>query len=99
VAASLLGAIGLPELVAESEERYEELATKLALQPERLAVIQRKLADQRLTMPLFDTRLYTRTLESAYTEIHRRAAAGLAPGDIHIDSALEACALGDVKNS
>jgi predicted O-linked N-acetylglucosamine transferase (SPINDLY family) len=86
VAASLLGAIGLPELRAENQEHYEELAADLALHPERLEAIRRKLADHRLTTPLFDTLLYTRNLESAYTEIHRRSAGGLLPEDIHIDS-------------
>jgi len=82
VAASLLEAIGLPELVAATHEQYEELAVDLASQPDRLAELRRKLANLRLTTPAFDIRLFTQTLEAAYREIHRRAAAGLPPEDI-----------------
>ena len=94
VAASVLGAIGLPELIAESQEHYEELAADLALHPERLEEIQRKLADHRLTTPLFDTRLYTRHLESAYSEVHKRSVAGLSVEDIRIDRVSETVAGG-----
>lgn len=82
VAASLLQAIGLPELVAESLEEYEELAVALALGPERLASLRRRLDEHRLTTALFDTAGYTRKLETAFAEIHRRRAAGLPPKDI-----------------
>jgi predicted O-linked N-acetylglucosamine transferase (SPINDLY family) len=82
VAASLLGAIGLPDLVAADLDQYEELAFQLASDPERLASIRRRLGAQRLTTPLFDTPRYARGLEAAFTEIHRRHLAGLPPDDI-----------------
>jgi len=84
VAASLLGAIHLPELVTASLEEYEHLATELATNPGKLAGIKRKLAENRLTTPLFDTRLFTRHLEAAYTAMHERHRAGLAPDHIVI---------------
>jgi len=82
VATSLLGAIGLPELVTGNPDEYEELALQLASNPERLAAIRRRLEEHRLTTPLFDTKAYARSLEAAYVEIHRRYLAGLPPDDI-----------------
>lgn len=82
VAASLLGAIGLPELVTSSQTDYERLAIELATQPDRLAALRRKLADNRLTTPLFDTARFTRHLEQAYAAMHARRKAGQRPGHI-----------------
>ena len=66
VAGSLLNAIGLNELITESEEAYEALALELATHPARLAQIKAKLEANCLTQPLFDTEQYTRHLETAY---------------------------------
>jgi protein O-GlcNAc transferase len=66
VAASLLAAIGLPELITESVEAYESLAIRLARDSAALAALKQKLAANRLTTPLFDTGLFCRHLESAY---------------------------------
>ena len=66
VAGSLLNAIGLSELIAASEEAYEDLALELATHPGRLAQIKAKLEANCLTQPLFDTEQYTRHLETAY---------------------------------
>ena len=55
VAASLLHAIGLPELVTVTEEQFEALAVTLATDPLRMAAIRDKLLVNRLTTPLFDT--------------------------------------------
>jgi predicted O-linked N-acetylglucosamine transferase (SPINDLY family) len=82
VAASLLNAIHLPELITSTTDAYEALAVELATNPELLRAIKDKLAGNRLTTPLFDTRLFTRNLESAYTEMAGRYQAGLAPGEL-----------------
>jgi len=79
VAASLLNAIELPELVTSTSEQYEEMAVQLAENPELLRKIKLKLARNRLKTPLFDTRLFTKHLELAYTRVHERHRAGLAP--------------------
>ena len=79
MAASLLRAIGLPELVTDSVVDYEALAAKLAGDPDLMASIRMKLALNRLSQPLFDTALFTRQLEAAYVAVHERAQAGLAP--------------------
>jgi predicted O-linked N-acetylglucosamine transferase (SPINDLY family) len=67
VAASLLHAIGLPELVTHSLEEYEALAVKLASDPAMLRSIRQKLEQNRLTQPLFDTDRFRRHIEAAYT--------------------------------
>jgi predicted O-linked N-acetylglucosamine transferase (SPINDLY family) len=77
VAASLLNAIRLPELITSNQEQYVELAVTLATDPRQLANLRQKLADNRLTTPLFDTRRYTEHLESAFTTIYERHHAGL----------------------
>ena len=82
VAASLLRAIGLPELITTSAEQYEATALALARDPARLAAIRRTLHDNRLTMPLFDTALFTRHIECAYHEMYERYQSGLDPEHI-----------------
>jgi predicted O-linked N-acetylglucosamine transferase (SPINDLY family) len=79
VAASLLHAVGLPELVAESLPDYEDLALKLAREPSFLVSLKSKLARHRSTHPLFDNRRFTRHIESAYStmlQAHRRGESG-----------------------
>jgi predicted O-linked N-acetylglucosamine transferase (SPINDLY family) len=76
VAASLLHAVGLPELVTRDWAQYFALAKSLALAPERLAAVRAKLAVQRLTAPLFDTERFTRDLERLYERIWRKHARG-----------------------
>lgn len=84
VAASLLTAIGLPELITSTPEAYEALAIELAVNPDKLKVIKRKLAGNRLTTPLFDTRLFARHIEAAYTVMYERYQADLPPEHIHV---------------
>ena len=66
VAASALQAIGLPELVTNSLDEYEALALKLAGDPELLGSLRARLAQNRLSCPLFDTTRLARHIESAY---------------------------------
>ena len=82
--ASLLSAIGLPELVTATPQAYEELAIELATNPGKLAAIKDKLARNRLTTPLFDTHLFTRHIEKAYEAIYERYQAGLPPDHIYV---------------
>lgn len=79
VAASLLHAIGLPELVTETLAEYEALALTLAREPARLRALRERLAANRLTTPLFDTEAYTQALEHAFAQAAERARAGLPP--------------------
>ena len=84
VAASLLKAIDLGELITHSPEEYEALAIELALNKEKLESIQEKLARNRLKKPLFDTPLFTKHLEAAYEAMYQRYQAGLPPDHIEI---------------
>jgi len=84
MAASLLKAIGLPELITANLADYETLAIQLATHPEQLAVIKQKLAANRLTQPLFDTALFTQHLEAAYQAMFDRYQADLAPDHIYV---------------
>jgi len=79
VAASLLTAMGLPELIASSLAGYEELALALARDPERLAAIKAKLLTAREESPLFDAGGFARHLESAYTAMWERQQRGKPP--------------------
>jgi len=84
VAASLLNAIGLPELIVTSIAEYESLAIKLANDPEKLLAIRQKLAANRFSMPLFNTPLFTRHLESAYRQMYERYQTGLEPDHLFV---------------
>lgn len=87
VSASLLNAVGLPELVTQSLQDYEALALELATNPLQLADLRRRFAANRRTHPLFDTALFTRHLEAGYAMIRARLAAGLPPDHLVIDGA------------
>ncbi|MBY0510423.1 MAG: hypothetical protein K2P94_09740, partial [Rhodospirillaceae bacterium] len=82
VAASLLTAVGLPELIVATAAEYERLAVTLAADSNRLAQLRRKLAANRATAPLFDTPRFARHLEEAYARMHARHHAGLPPDHI-----------------
>ncbi|OAI43794.1 hypothetical protein AYO42_05725 [Rhizomicrobium sp. SCGC AG-212-E05] len=69
VAASILKAANLPELIADDLARYEALALELARNPARLADIRQQLAARRVSAPLFDTARFTRNLEAAYAAL------------------------------
>jgi predicted O-linked N-acetylglucosamine transferase (SPINDLY family) len=84
VAASLLNAVGLPELIAGSAEAYEAAAIALAQGPVRLAELRAKLEHGRISAPLFDGKRLARHLEAAYENMFARHAAGLAPEHIDI---------------
>jgi len=82
--ASILYAINLPELITTTQEEYESLAIELATHPEKLKIIKDKLASNLSTAPLYDTKLFTKNLESAYTMIYERHHQGLDPDHIYV---------------
>ncbi|MDR3462923.1 MAG: tetratricopeptide repeat protein [Beijerinckiaceae bacterium] len=79
VAASLLTAVGLPELITDSLEAYKTKALALAQDPSELRRIRRKLAANRLVTPLFDSDRYVRNFEAALTRMFEQRQSGLAP--------------------
>jgi protein O-GlcNAc transferase len=79
VAASLLRAIGLPELIAGDWAAYEALAVRLAREPGLLRGLRDRLAQNRAAYPLFDTDRFRRHIESAYRQMWEIAQRGEAP--------------------
>ena len=85
VAASVLHAVGLPELVTDNLEDYEALALKLGTDRALLAAVNSKLARNRLTHPLFDTARFARHIEAAYTIMWERWQRGEPPKAFDVD--------------
>jgi predicted O-linked N-acetylglucosamine transferase (SPINDLY family) len=77
--ASALTAIGMPELIAPDRVSYQKIAIDLACQPARLSALRSKLAKQRVNTPLFDTRLFTQHLETAFQAMWARYISGMNP--------------------
>lgn len=73
VAASLVTAAGLPELVTHSAAEYATLAVALAHDPVRLNTLRKKLAASRSEAPLFDTARLAHDLEAAYVTLLEKA--------------------------
>ena len=84
VAASLLQAVGLPELVTHALDEYQALAARLAENPAELACLRNTLAANCATHALFDTDRFRRNIEAAYLEMHRRQRAGEPPADFSV---------------
>ena len=84
VSASLLNAVNLPELITTSQEQYESLAIELATHPEKLKPIKEKLANNLPIAPLYNTRLFTQHLESAYLSMYDRYQNHLDPEHIYV---------------
>jgi predicted O-linked N-acetylglucosamine transferase (SPINDLY family) len=85
MAASMLSAIGLPDLVTSSIADYEALARELATNPELMASLRARLARNRLTYPLFDTDRCRRHIEAAYQTMWERSRRGDAPVAFRVD--------------
>jgi predicted O-linked N-acetylglucosamine transferase (SPINDLY family) len=77
VAGSLLGAVGLAELIAPDADAYMDLAYDLATDPERMAQVRGKLARNRDTAPLFDVDRYAIDLGALFDAMWERHAHGL----------------------
>lgn len=73
VAASLVTAAGLPELVTHCAQDYESLALALARDPVRLKALRDRLAANRTTAPLFDTTRLARNIEATYLALLKKA--------------------------
>ena len=87
VAASLLRAMGLGELVTESLPAYRALILDLVANRGRLAALRERVAANRLTAPLFDSVRYTKNLERAYEAMWERRLAALPPEHIVLSAA------------
>ena len=83
--ASIVNAVNLPELITNTPEEYEALAIELGNNPDKMKAIKEKLQANLSTAPLFNTKLFTKNLESAYTQMYERHHKGLEPDHINVD--------------
>ena len=85
VAASLLNAVNLPELITTSQEEYEALAIELATNSKKYRAIKDRLVSNLPTAPLYNTPLFTKHIESAYKTMYERHREGLDPDNIYVE--------------
>lgn len=83
VAASLLTAAGVPELIAKDMREYEELAVDLATNRKKLAAIRSKIESSRRTNALFDTERWVRNVEALYWRAWKNFEDGNPPTHIY----------------
>jgi predicted O-linked N-acetylglucosamine transferase (SPINDLY family) len=85
MAASMLGAVGLPDLLTTSLADYEAIARKLATDPALMASLRARLAQNKGTHPLFDTDRFRLHIEAAYRTMCERSRRGEAPASFRVD--------------
>jgi protein O-GlcNAc transferase len=86
VAASLLTAVGLPELLTDSFEDYEALALRFATDPLLRSELRERLRKNRLECFLFDTDRFCRNIEAAYTTMWELWQRGERPRSFSVPS-------------
>ena len=86
VASSLLSCVGVPELITNSLQEYEELAIRLAINPSVLDDIQERLNRSLQTSPLFDAERFARNLESLFVQMVERHRRGESPCHLRVDN-------------
>ncbi len=85
VAASLLNAINLTDLITFTREDYESKAIEIANNPLLINDLKERLRINKLTTPLFNTKLFTKNIEAAYYKIHELHLKNLHPENIYIN--------------
>jgi protein O-GlcNAc transferase len=84
VAASLVSAAGIPEMIAKTNQEYIEQAVRLANHPSELAILRDKLAQVHKNAPLFDSVRFTENLENLYMQMFARLQSGEPPAKIRV---------------
>jgi len=84
VAASLLSSLGLNELITETKDDYKNLILNLSLNHKKLFEIKKKLKNNILNYPLFDTLTYTKNFEKSLIKIYENRLNNLKDEDIEI---------------
>jgi uncharacterized protein (TIGR03032 family) len=84
VAASLLTAARIPELITADLVAYEQLAIELATTPHKLQALNTRLAANRSHCALFNTARTVRHLEAGYEQIWQQQQAGLSPESLRV---------------
>jgi len=85
MASSIIHSVNMPELITSSQEDYESLAIELAIDLEKLKIIKDKLLSNLSTAPLYDTPLFTKSLESAFSKMYDSYQKGLDPDHIYVE--------------
>ena len=85
VASSLLNSLDLKDLITNNRDEYETLAIKLAKDTSFMKEIKKKLINNILSKPLFDTKMFTQHLEKAYLIAHERHKKNQSLDDIEIN--------------
>ena len=85
MASSLLQSIGMPELITNTSEDYENLALSLAKDPEKLSSVRLLLTLKRINSDLFDVATFTVDLENSYRKIYQRYIEGKDPDVIYVE--------------
>lgn len=85
VGSSIICAVGMPELVTETQGEYEARALELAKEPGLLTRFRERLAHNRQTNPLFDTIGFTRHLEAAYEQMWQTYQDGHPPAAFAVE--------------
>ena len=80
----MLNAIGVPELITESEEEYEILAENLAINKNKLKEIKKILLKNQSEFPLFNTELFTKHIEATYTQAYQLFLEKKSPATIYV---------------
>ena len=86
VAGSLLNVLELQELITKNQESYESLAIELATNSEKLQLIKKKLLRNLSSAPLYNSKLFTKGIESAYEAMYQRYQNDLPPDHLYIKS-------------
>jgi predicted O-linked N-acetylglucosamine transferase (SPINDLY family) len=83
--ASILSAVGLPELITTTQAEYEALVIYMANTPEKFEALKEKLLVNLSTEVLYDTQTFAYSIEQAYVEMYKRCQDGKEPIDIYIE--------------
>ena len=84
MAASLLTALGVPELITTNLEEYVEKAITLANAPKTLARIRSRMNKSRTTKGLYDAKVFTKNLEAAFVKMYDVKRSGSRPEHISV---------------
>lgn len=84
VAMSLLHALDMAELVFDNAEALKKSVLEHAASPEKLSILKKKIATNKLSTPLFDTSLMTKHIEMAFTEMLLQKRSGNSLSDFSL---------------
>jgi predicted O-linked N-acetylglucosamine transferase (SPINDLY family) len=84
MAASLLSAANMKDLITNTPNEYEKLALDLATNPKKLRDVKERLQNNANTTSVFDTKLYTLHLEQGYQQAYDNYYSDNIPQNIEV---------------